>query len=237
MMTIIVSVLYAATLGLGVLYSIVSNNIVYMNSFLMYVIEIGLQLLEITLYSVAFAFFVCAIYRYEFRSSVPFLASYVLLTALYRVASLFFELLFSGAIGPDDVSSAIVYFVLDILIATLVVVISCFDFKHYRAYLKKWLKMKRLVDENATAPALYPFEKVFSKSNPLQVCAMKIAVLLSAFKIISRIIFDLYYGAPTTLSEALIMVVYYLSDLLLGVIAYTTMLAIFARLFKNKTES
>ncbi len=235
-MSVCVLALYAATLGLGMVYSTVSNNIVYMNSFLMYAIEIGLQILDVALYSVVFAFFVYAISCYGTRPSMPFFASYAILTALRRVASLLLELWISGAIGADDISSVIVYFVLDILTALVVVAIAAHEFKRYREYLMEWKKLRRSAGEDTTPPLLCPFEKVFSKQNPLQVCALKVGILLSAVKIISRIIFDLYIGAPTGVVDLLVMIIYYLSDILIGVVVYAAMLAIFSRLAKKESE-
>ena len=235
-MTICIFALYAATIALGMAYSIVANNIVYMNSFLMYTIEIGLQLLDLALYAVTFAFFVYAVFCYGARASAPFFVSYAVLTALRRIASLLLELFISGAIGADDIWSTVVYFVLDLLLAFVVIALSIYESRHYEQYLTEWKKIKRDLGEDTTPPALCPFEKVFNKNNPLQVSAFKIGILLSATKIISRIIFDLNYGAPADLVDFLIMVIYYLSDILIGVLVYAAMLAIFSRLFKKESE-
>lgn len=46
------------------------------------------------------------------------------------------------------------------------------------------------------------------------------AILISASKISSRIIFDIYYGAPQSTSEIIIMILYYFSDVLYGAAVY-----------------
>ena len=229
--------LYTATVLLGIVYASVSNNIVYMNSFLMYVIEIGLQILDIAVYSVAFSFFVYMMYRYTLRGAIPFFGIYVGLTALRRVASLALEILFSGAIGADDISSTAIYFALDLITCLIVIAIAAYECKKYGVYLKEWKKIQRDLGKDTTPPALCPFEKVFSKSNPLQVCALKIGILLSAVKILSRIIFDLYIGAPTGISDLLIMIIYYLSDILIGVVVYAAMLGLFGWLTPKQTDT
>jgi len=233
LMTVAVAILYVASLLLGFVYSSVSNNIVYMNSALMYVLEIGLQLLDLALYAVAFSFFVFATQRYGFRASVPFFISYTVLTVLRRILSLVLELLLSGAVGADDFVSIGVYFLLDMVTCAVVLGIIAYEFKKYNAYLAEWKKAQRALGKDDAPPALCPFEKLYSRANPLQVCALKIGVLLSAVKILSRIIFDIYYGAPTTFSEVLIMVIYYLSDILIGVLVYAAMFWIFGRLYKE----
>ena len=235
-MTVAVAALYIASLVLGFVYSTVSNNIVYMYSALMYVLEIGLELLDIALYATAFAFFVFAAQRYGLRSSVSFFVSYVALTAAHRLLSLVLELLMAGAIGADDFVSVGVYFALDMLTFGAVLAIVAYELEKYGKYLIEWKKVQRDLGQNELPPALYPFQKLFNRGNPLQVCALKIGILLSSAKILSRIIFDLYYGAPTSLSETLIMVIYYLSDILIGVLVYATMLWIFALLYKKKAN-
>ena len=218
---------YILTVLLGIVYATVSNNIVYMNSFLMYTIEIGLQLLDLAVYSVAFAFFLYATHRYQLRGAIPFFGIYIGLTALRRVAALLLEILLSGSIGADDVWSTVIYFALDLLTCFIVIAIAALEFKKYRTHLKEWQKLQRNLGNDAQPPALYPFEKLFSRKNPLQVCAIKVAILLSVVKIFSRLIFDLYIGAPTGISDLLIMIIYYLSDILIGVIVYAAMLGLF----------
>ncbi len=233
-MTVSVAVLYVVSLLLGFVYSSVSNNIVYMSSALMYVLEISLQLLDLALYAVAFSFFIFATHRYGFRASVPFFISYAVLTACRRILSLVLELLLSGSVGADDFVSIGVYFLLDMITCAVVLAIIAYEFKKYNGYLREWKKAQRALGKDDTAPALCPFTKLYNRANPLQVCALKIGILLSSVKILSRIIFDLYYGAPTTLSETLIMVIYYLSDILIGVLVYAAMFWIFGRLYKEK---
>ena len=233
-MTVILAALYMASLLLAFIYSSVSNNIVYMYSALMYVLEIGLELLDIAVYAVAFGFFVFAAQQYGFANSIPFFVSYAALTAARRLLSLVLELLFAGAIDASDFVSIGVYFVLDMLTLGVVLVIVAYEFGKYGKYLNEWNKAQRDRGKEQLPPALYPFEKLYGRTNPLQVCALKIGILLSSAKILSRIIFDVFYGTPTSLSEALIMVVYYLSDILIGLLIYAAMLWIFSRLYKGQ---
>ena len=236
MMTTAVAIFYTLSVLLGIVYSVLSNNIVYMSSFLMYVIELGLQLLDIALYATAFSFFILAIERYGFRRSVPFLASFLTLAAVRRLASLGLEALMSGAVGADDISSSAIYFGLDAVTGLIVIAIACYEFHKYHLHVKGWQKIQRARGNNITPPALYPFEKVYSNENPLQVCALKIAILLSGEKILSRIIFDLYYGAPTSILDLLIMIIYYLFDILLGVLAYTAIYFLLSFLLPSRKE-
>jgi hypothetical protein len=212
-----------------------------MNSAVMYVLEIGILLLDLALYAVAFSFFVWAIHQYGFRTSFPFFISYAVLTAARRILALLLELIFAGAVGADDFVSIGIYFVFDLLTVAVVLTVIAYEFQKYNSYLIEWKKVQRDLGNHQDAPILCPFEKLFSRANPLQVCALKVSILLSAVKIVSRIIFDVFYGAPTSISDLLIMIIYYLSDILIGVLVYAAMLWIFGLLYKetsaNKNEA
>ena len=84
-----------------------------------------------------------------------------------------------------------------------------------------------------TVTAFYPFKKIYSKENPCQACALMLGILLSAVKIFDRILFDIGYGAPKDFGEVLVMIVYYSSDILLGVIFYVFSMFVFHRLFRR----
>ncbi len=69
------------------------------------------------------------------------------------------------------------------------------------------------------------FVSVFPQKNKtekkfLHFGALISAVLLSVSKITMRVIFDVFYGAPESISEILLMSVSYFSDVLYGVIVY-----------------
>jgi len=65
--------------------------------------------------------------------------------------------------------------------------------------------------------------------------SLKLAVMISGIKIVTRVISDLYYGAPESLAEGLIMIAYYTSDLLNGVIFYTILWFLFSHINKKET--
>lgn len=233
MMGVTIAVLYVLSVLLGLVYATVSNNIVYKSSFVMYAMDIGLQVLDVAVFSVGFSFFIYAVWKYQFRGALPFFGIYVALTVLRRLASLLLELGLSGAIGADDISSVAIYCVLDLLTCLAVIAIAALEFKKYNAYIKDWRRIRRDLGEDTTLPTLCPFESVFDKKNPLQVAAMKVGILLSGVKIASRIIFDLYIGVPQSLTETLIMIIYYLSDVLIGVVVYAVMLWLFCVLSRE----
>jgi len=72
------------------------------------------------------------------------------------------------------------------------------------------------------------------KGKSMMVTAIISAILLSLFKVVSRVIYDISYGAPTDLTDFLWMVIYYTSDILVGVAFAGISLVIFKFLNKKK---
>lgn len=217
--------LYAFTvLFLAPLYAQLSNNILYMDSWLMYLFEIVISLADILAFVVAFSFFIYTVYRYRMRGAAVFFLTYFGLLALRRVGSLLMEILFSHSVGADDIWSVSVYFVLDMLTAAIVIWIVAHTFKKYTRYEAERKKLLRLKGDSQSDEVLYPYTRVYDRKNPLQACALRVGILLSLSKIVSRLIFDVYLGLPTGVIQVLIMIIYYLSDILIGVVTYAAML-------------
>jgi hypothetical protein len=94
----------------------------------------------------------------------------------------------------------------DILIALAVILIAHLCFKN--------------IGKNKAKNACLPFEKLYESSNPLQKASLLTGILLASIKVLTRVIYDIGYGAPTSILDLLRMIVYYLSDVLICVIIY-----------------
>ncbi len=73
-----------------------------------------------------------------------------------------------------------------------------------------------------------PLKNLFDLKNPLLCSAFKMSLVIVGVKLISRILNDIQMGAPTTLPQVLVMIVYYLSDIIYGVIAYFMAMFVFS---------
>jgi hypothetical protein len=65
-----------------------------------------------------------------------------------------------------------------------------------------------------------PFDKLYTSSNPLQKASLLTGILLASIKVLTRVVYDIGYGAPTSILDLLRMIVYYLSDVLICVVIY-----------------
>ena len=83
---------------------------------------------------------------------------------------------------------------------------------------------------------MLPLSKMFDWYNPLQRSAMKMSILILVMKIISRILNDISIGAPHSFGEVMVMILYYLSDVLYGIVAYIIALITFNVVYDKLKE-
>lgn len=220
-------IIYA--LALAPLYSSVSSDIMFKDTPLPFALRILLDITDVLVFAAAFASITYACFRFSVGRAVLFSVIYLGLTVFRHALSFVMEFVDSSYIGLEDWISFGIYFAAEILIVTVVLFIAVYQ----RGKYGRFLNAARLSPKNAEP--LLPFKKVYSKDNPLQICLLMQALLISAMKMLTRIISDIIYGAPTSVSEALVMVIYYLSDVLNGVIFYAAVYFIFDKISKKET--
>lgn len=228
------AVLYALSVfALAPLYSSLSNNVIYMSSWVVYIPEFALEIVEIAVYTVSFSVFVYVLHTTRLKKAIPFFLSYALLLILRRVASLGMGILSYGSLDILELQSSLWYVILDVITAGIVILFAARKSAHHQKTCMEIKKLKEHLKEPVAMPTLYPFESAFSKTNSLQLCALFTSLFLTLEKIGSRVIFDLFYGAPADLSDALIMAIYYLTDILMGFLIYVGMLWLFGRMHRH----
>ena len=77
---------------------------------------------------------------------------------------------------------------------------------------------------------IFPYRRVALKNDPLRFSACLIALTFGGIRVMSRIRYDIIFGAPGSLTDLLWMIVYYTMDVAIGVAAYFVMLYIVRRL-------
>ena len=81
-----------------------------------------------------------------------------------------------------------------------------------------------------------PADRLFDHQNKICKAALFIAFIPSAFHMLSRIIYDLSYGAPTGLADLLWIVTGYLMDALSVLIGYVVMLLLINRFYLSEIK-
>ena len=222
-------IFYAIYITLAWLYTQASTNVLFMDGWLPFFMRLLLELIDVTVFASAYFCIIYSFFRMSKKDACLFPIVYLTLTFLRRSASLLIEFIVSGYIGSEDLLSLGLYYFLDVIQIVVVIAIVLYEASKCNNFINAHRKA------GIDAPHFLPFTSVINKNNPLQRCSFKLAVMISGIKIFTRIISDLYYGAPKSLAEALVMLAYYSADLLNGVIFYSILWLLFAQI--NKKES
>ncbi len=230
--------------GLTIAYLSCDNNIILYQSILPEILNVLRNLTEVFAWAIALSLLAYAIFFRTAKSTVLRLSLLLCgLLLLRRVFDISVVLIVYQSISLYyDIFFNIIYFIIDLLILLISsVLISSTSKKYYRqrsAQNKAKTLFGNEIKTEISTEDFYPFQKIFDKKNPLQVCLLKISVFFSLSKILSRLLFDLGAGAPNDWKDFLWMVVYYLSDLIFGAVFYIFCIlifhVIFAKLKKQK---
>jgi hypothetical protein len=222
-------ILYAIYITLAWLYTQASTNVLFMDGWLPFIMRLVLELIDVAVFASAYFCIIYAFFRMSPKKALLFPVFYIALTLFRRAMSLLIEFITSGYIGSEDLLSLGLYYFFDIIQLIIVVLIVAYEARKCSRFINEYKQA------GLDAPKFLPFTSVFNKNNPLQTCSFKLAIMISGIKIVTRIISDLYYGAPESLAEGLIMLAYYSADLLNGVIFYTILWFLFSHINKKET--
>lgn len=198
--------------------------------------EIILELAEIFTFAVCYSLVIyCAVVKGG-MSVVSLCSVYVLSTLIRRAVSLGISYLSYGFVEKSDIFNVSVYLAFEIIQITVVALIASLVGQKHRGLIAEKEKAARIIGDSSAIPKI-EFKKIFSKENPLLVCALASGIMLSAVNVGMRIFYDISYGAPSGIDEILTMIVYYLSDVLTAVIFYALSWIILSKTMKKDTVS
>lgn len=183
-----------------------------------------------------FAFFVCygitlfGLYRFGFKKSFPIIISYSTMTFLKYALNIFSSrIIFHTAQEKlsDDIKASLVSLSVELMQYFIVIAVS-------QSIIGRFRKLAAVATKNAeklgdadlfdARDKVFPYEKLFSFSNPVLRAAFFSAAVVSSFLVLQRLIYDLKIGLPTGAADALWMVAGYASDLIVGILGYLAMI-------------
>jgi hypothetical protein len=124
-----------------------------------------------------------------------------------------------------------VYFALQMLQLLVVYIFTRIDSDKFKAYVATLDSNKSRNEAQPTK--ILPFSKLLNWNNPLQRSAIKMSLLILLIKLVTRVINDISYGAPESVGEVLIMVLYYLSDIIYGAVAYLISIFVISQFYEK----
>ncbi len=227
---------------LAPLYTYTLSNVLFDATPVPNIIHLFLNVLDVLSYSVCFSLIIYSIFKYSLRRTWGLLGIYCASILAKYLANFLITSLVDRIFDFSDIFYVLLYFVFDLIMLSLVCIFSCIFIGRFNERKKMIEKSSRALGQPIPDLLLEQFsgKKIFVRENPLHRCALSTAVILSLTKLISRLLSDLYVGAPTSIADLCWMIAYYLSDILIAVIAYAVALFVFNHLnsknLKDKKE-
>lgn len=204
------------------LYTISCTDVSVMYTALPEVLSIIINIVECTIFGIAYAYLIwvaysrpaCGIRRYVILYAVSVLFKYLL---NYMVTWLT-DTGMSAAYLLENLSYILIYATIELLQGAIVLWMTLRITRQLHAYVAHRQSIAaNLPDVHIDVRSeVFPFAKLLSWQNPLQRCALIAGMTVSAFKVVSRMIYDFTYGLPTSVVDGMWMLIYYLMDLFIG---------------------
>ncbi len=215
-----------SSLILAPIYIYTCSDVLYSVTAIPEIIDIVIDIVDIFAYAVCFAVLILSTSKFGISGAVRHLMIFSAACFLRYTANLLITFLSYGSVNSSDVLSVVLPFILDTAIAISIILVSS-------AATKRHYKATAALSESASVINSNEV-KLFNSKNPLHLSALYSGAVLSFARIFTRVIYDLFYGLPTTFSDAVWMITYYISDLLILVIVYAISLYIFSKIDSKK---
>ena len=231
---------------LAPLYTVVSYDVAYPD-WLATLMHYAMDLIDIIAFSVPYSLIIFSVLLLSKKTARTVIFIYIGVFLLQIPLRIFMNIPLHGTVGSVDqiiidIIYLLVYFVLYVIQLMIVYFFATTDCnRHMRriaAINTKRSKRGKSVHDADELPEVLPLSGLYSRFNPLQHSALKMGLLILAVHVLTRVINDIDYGMPQSAGEIFVMIAYYLSDIIYGVIAYFIALFIFTAVYdklKKKT--
>lgn len=208
------------------LYISLVSNVLYAGTLWPTVVDIVRELTEISVFFLSYAFLIHTWLSYGIRWLGRTTLICVGATVYRYVANLLFFYIREGGTADGEILwDVMMGVVVPALLESLqlgVVILLCFIL----------LRRKEREREGTGDVPRGPSSDI-SKTT-VRSCVIAAAGVISAARVVNRVIYDIRYGAPTDVADATWMVVYYMADILIGVLGYFFMISMVTRPEKSK---
>ncbi len=229
---------FLQTFIINPLYVYTSSDVVFAVTPIPEILDIIGDIADPVGYALCFAAVVYSVFKFSVsRSTKPIVilcvTFFIKWMANYAVSSIA-----DGMITLSDIKYPIIYFIFDMLIFTAVCIAASVKSKRYHEQRAEIQKSNSVLGKRTPSvhEEIFEGKKILSFKNPLHFSAFFTGALLSAVKILTRIIYDINLGAPTSVGDALWMITYYASDVLILVLVYAVSLLLFSYFEKRDVE-
>ena len=187
-------------------------------------------------YWIALATLLYALIRWGIAESKPLFISLAVLSAVRYFANYVaarFVLRFQSI--NDFFADDLLYILLDVVFDLALMAAAVFLMY---TVLKNTLSYEASEGERTAFLSRHlPIGSMLDLKNPITKASMYAALVPAAFKLLSRLIYDFSYGAPTGLVDLLWMISSYVLDLLAVLVGYVLLIMLVSRIYQHELKT
>ena len=211
------------------LYLMMSSDILWAETPLPMLLDVIMTLANYSFYWIAFAYAGYMIYRLNLTSAIPMLAVYVGASVFQYAANLLSGYFVIGfPTWEDFASDELPYLIINTFLNFVLMAVA--------VGLAWWLEKKQGKRDQRLTEEL-PLCRLFSFQKGIQRAAWIIACIPAAAQFLSRVRYDIAYGAPRGWLDLIWMIVYYCSDILNVLIGYLVIVWVWNQISVKETEA
>ena len=219
------------TFALSPLLTYLNTDVLFYSTPLPIALDILIKIIENVVFAISYALVIYSAVFYTQKKAFALVGIYLTATLVRKLVTVGMVLLLGSTPDAAEYHSLGFTFSAELIQMIAVTVFAIVISNSYRAKISKESKAAIRLGDLSFKTKL-DFASVFSPTNPLHVSALFASVMISSVNVIQRVVYDVFYGVPSDLSEFFIMAAYYLIDVLLGLVIYAGIWFISAFLFK-----
>lgn len=196
-------------------YTIVLSDITLKTTVLPRILYAMLSLSETFAFALCYSIVIYTAVIKSTKTAIGACGIYVAASVVRRLGALGVSFVMYKYIDKRDIINVLIPIIIEAVQISIVLLSAHLLSKSF----KKRHKVARQTNDLCNMDDIQ-FTKVYSKHNPLMTGAIISGAMLSLVNIAMRIYSDIGYGAPEDAAEILIMIVYYLSDVLICALFY-----------------
>ena len=224
------------TFFLAPLLAYLNSDILLYSTPLPLVVDIIIKLLENAVFAVCYTLIIYSAVLYSIKNTVWLAIIYAFAALIRKAATIGLDFISGSTPDFSDYFSLGFTYLAELIQVTAIITVAVIVGNSYKAISKKRNKAATRLGDLSLYEKL-DFSPLFSKKNPIHICAVFAGALISFVNISQRISYDVFYGMPSDLSDILTMIAYYISDVLLGLLVYAGIWFFSAKLYKRDSSN
>lgn len=204
---------------LGPIFSKLDSNTLTQGSIWTTLIYYVIKIINFMIYPIVISLTIYSVYKFTLGGNKAVLAISLACTLVRYSVDIFINL-FSESVTSVSLLSTIIYTLIDFVIIFVTAMFAENLITPRIEADKIQAKASKVLNASYEQKTYLPFPSLFDMKNPVLLSALIGSISFTVLQIISRIRYDIMFGAPQSITDGLGMVLAYLGDIVLGAVTF-----------------